>query len=253
MTASALHRLREKVLLIIGGSSGIGLAAAKLAVAQGASVALFARNAERLAAAAVDVRTFGDASVSTHVLDATDAAALVAAVADAKRTHGAIDHVLLTAGRATLAPLRDGRPLDEQVAPLEQRIRTAITSVRALAPDMRDGGSFVFIGGISTDRPVKGAWATSVATAAAEQLARALALEIAPLRANALSPGWIDTPMWDDVLGDAKEDVFASVVARTPIGRFASAEETAEAALFLMHNGGITGEVLHIDGGQRLT
>ncbi|QJR37614.1 SDR family oxidoreductase [Gemmatimonas groenlandica] len=247
------NRLREKVVLIVGGSSGIGLAAARQAAAQGASLALLARNAERLATAATAVRTAGTASVSTHAVDATDVTALEAAFAEVQRIHGAIDHVLLTAGGATLAPLLDHRSIDEQVAPLEQRIRTAIITVRALAPGMRDGGSFVFVGGISTDRPVKGAWATGVATAAAEQLARTLALELAPIRANAISPGWIDTPMWDGVLGDEKSDVFAQIVARTPIGRFASAEETADAALFLMQNGGITGEVLHIDGGQRLT
>jgi NAD(P)-dependent dehydrogenase (short-subunit alcohol dehydrogenase family) len=257
MTTSTTSGFTGKTLLILGGSSGIGLAAARLAAEHGASVALVARHVGRLTKAADVVRAAGPAqragTISTHLADVTDADALAGAIADATRVHGGIDHVLIAAGTATLAPLLDDRAIEMQVAPLEQRVRSAVATVRAIAPTMRAGGSFVLIGGISTDRPVKGAWATVVGTAATEQLARALALEIAPLRANAISPGWIDTPMWDGVLGEHKHGVFESVVARTPIGRFPTAEEVGSAALFLMQNQGITGEILHIDGGQRLT
>ncbi|MBC7976976.1 MAG: SDR family oxidoreductase [Myxococcales bacterium] len=91
-----------------------------------------------------------------------------------------------------------------------------------------------------------------MATAAAEQLARAMALELAPIRCNAVAPGWTDTPMWDAILGAAKADVFQSVAEKLPIRRLARPDDVARAVLFLMASEAITGEVVHVDGGGRL-
>ena len=106
-------------------------------------------------------------------------------------------------------------------------------------------------GGLSTARPVAGAWVTAVATAATEQMSRALSLELAPIRVNAISPGWTDTPMWDAILREAKQDAFQEVAAKIPTGRLATAEEVASTVIFLMSNSSITGEVIHTDGGHR--
>jgi len=76
---------------------------------------------------------------------------------------------------------------------------------------------------------------------------------LAPLRCNAVSPGWTDTPMWDRILGEGKDEIFRGVAARTPVGRLMAADEVAEAVIFLMSNRAVTGEILHVDGGQRLT
>lgn len=243
-------------LVVVGGSAGIGLAAAEQAAAAGADVVLVARDPARLEAAAARVRARAPvgrrAAVDVAAADAEDPAALAAALAGVQAA-GAVDHVLLTAGRTAPGPVLGDVPLGTQLAPAEARVRSALGAVRALAPAMRAGGSFVFTGGLSTDRPVKGAWVSGLGTAGAEQLARVLALELAPLRFNAVSPGWTDTPMWDAMLGDQKAAVFADVAARTPVGRLVTADEVAAAALFLMANAAITGEVLHVDGGQRLT
>lgn len=142
--------------------------------------------------------------------------------------------------------------LPPQVDAVAARLRAAAYAVRAAAPLVPPGGSFTFTGGVSSDRPVRGAWVSGVATAAADQMARVLAVELAPLRFNAVSPGWTDTPMLDRVLGDGKADVLAGVAQGLLTRRIATAGEVAEAVVFLMANRSVTGEVLHVDGGGRL-
>lgn len=124
--------------------------------------------------------------------------------------------------------------------------------INAVATKLSPDSSITFTGGLSTDRPVAGAWVSGIGTAAAEQLARVMALELAPIRFNAVSPGYTDTPMWDGVLGANKAQVLEDVARRLPVKRIATPEEVAEAVIFLMRNGSVTGEVIHVDGGARL-
>lgn len=174
------------------------------------------------------------------------------AVAAALDSIPAPDQVYLAAGRFVGGPVVETL-ITELRAAFEARLWGALHCVRALASRMRGPrGSFVLTGGVSTDRPAKGAWITSVATAASEQLARVLALELAPLRINAIAPGWTDTPMWDAILGPAKAEAFATTAQKLPVGRIACADESAMAVLQLLANPSITGEVLHVDGGYRL-
>jgi NAD(P)-dependent dehydrogenase (short-subunit alcohol dehydrogenase family) len=186
--------------------------------------------------------------VQTIVADTTDAASVQAAIDKMP----APDHIYVAAASFVGGSILEGT-LDHFRSALEARLWGTVNVVRAAAPKMkRPGASFVFTGGVSTDRPAKGAWATAVSTAAAEQLARALALELAPLRFNAVAPGWTDTPMWDGILGDSRAATFAAVGAQIPAGRVASADEAAQAVLLLMANQSINAEVLHVDGGHRL-
>lgn len=243
MTAAApVGGLAGQRVAVVGGSSGIGLAVARAARAAGAEVTILARDPARLDAAA---HALGD--VARQVMDAADDASVTAATAAIPTP----DHVYFAAGSFVGGGPLDG-VLDDFRAAFEARLWGAIRVVRAFAPAMRAGGSFVFTGGVSTDRPVKGAWATSVATAASEQLARALALELSPLRCNAIAPGWTRTPMWDAILGADRDATFSAVGARIPTGRIADPDEAAQAVLLLMVNRAINGETLHIDGGDRL-
>ncbi len=235
--------LQSQNIVVLGGSSGIGLAVAELALAAGAIVTLIARNPERLKAAAASL----GGKVATRVADWNDPVALEVALAHLTR----IDHVYVAAGSAHFAHAHKDSATEKFTA-IQERILGSIHAVRIAAGRFPPGGSFVFTGGISTDRPVAGAWVTCVATAATEQLARTLALDLAPLRFNAISPGWTDTPMWDPLLGENKAAVFASVAEKLPVRRLATAHEVAEAVLLLMRVGSITGEVIHIDGGGRL-
>lgn len=243
MKSPSTTDLEGQSIVVIGGSAGIGLAVAEFALQAGASLTLIARNAERLTTAAAGLA--GD--VSTRVADLNDETSLQAALAHLTQ----IDLVYIAAGSAEFAhPLTDSAM--GKFLGVQQRIVGAMRAVQLIADRMPPGGSFVFTGGLSTDRPVPSAWGTSVATAAIEQLARTLSISLAPLRFNAIAPGWTDTPMWDALLGVEKENVFASIIEKIPVGRLATAHEVAEAILLLMRVRSINGEVLHVDGGHRL-
>jgi NAD(P)-dependent dehydrogenase (short-subunit alcohol dehydrogenase family) len=235
-------QLYNQHVVVVGGSSGIGLAVAQQAHQAGARITLLARSAEQLAQAASTLER-----VETIALDIMDEAGIQAAFARL----GPIDHVYIAAGRTQLGSILNGT-IDEQMLPLMERLWGSVHVVRAAVPQLRPGGSITFTGGLSTDRPVAGAWISGVATAAAEQLARVLALELAPLRFNAISPGYTDTPLWDKVLGEAKTQALAGVAERLPVKHIATANEVAAAVLLLMTNSSMTGAIIHVDGGARL-
>lgn len=234
--------LSGKKIIIFGGSSGMGLATAKLAKEQGALVTIVGRSAQRLRDAA---NLLG--GVETEQADIADESAV-------QRTFehfDHVDHVYVSSGVGM-----GGGILENDIAhyrpAIEERLWGAAYVIRAAAGKMKAGGSITLTGAISTDHPVGGLWITNVGTAAVEQLARAAAIDLAPIRVNAVAPGWTDTPMWDGQLGEARNEVFSAVSGESLIGRLVSADEVGAAVLHLMTNNGITGEVLHIDGGHRL-
>lgn len=233
--------MQGQSIVVIGGSKGIGLEVARQALARGATVTIAARGEAALAAAAS-----ANPGLQTARVDAVNAASVHALFAHVDR----VDHVYHSAGVFAGGPA-DG-DLDAYRAALEPRVFGIAHLVAATRGKIPPGGSITLTGGVSTDRPAKGAWITNVGTAAAEQSARALALDLAPVRVNAVSPGWTDTPMWETLFGEDRHAAFADVAAKLPVGRIASAEDVADAVLFLMNNRAITGEVVHVDGGHRL-
>lgn len=231
-------------VVVVGGGSGIGLATAVAAGAAGARVVVIGRGADGLRRAERAV-----SGARTAQADVRDEPALSAIAADL----GTVDHVMVTAGTTRVGALLDGDAVADQLAPLRVRLDGAAHVVRAFHPVLRADGSVTVTGGVSSDRPVRGAWVSSVGTAATEQFARAMALELAPLRVNAVAPGWTVTPMWDAVLGAGKDAVLAEAITGQLTGRLVQPEEVAAAAVYLMGADSVTGEVLHVDGGARLT
>ena len=117
---------------------------------------------------------------------------------------------------------------------------------------LEPGGSIVFTSGIAAYRPGPRASLLAALNGGLASLAAALAVELAPIRVNVVSPGWVDTPIWQDVAGDSTADTLAAMAARLPAGRIGRTQDIADAIIALLRNGFITGTVLHADGGHRL-
>lgn len=234
--------MHEQQVVIIGGSEGIGLAVAKAARALGARVLSVGRTAEKLEAAQRVVE-----GLEVAVADINDPASLRAVFSGLD----AIDHIYIAAGSTKM-----GSPLDPELDnfkhKFDERLWGSVDVVRAAQDKMRATGSFTFTGGLSSDRPVKGAWVSGIATMATEQLARVLALELAPLRFNAVAPGYTDTPMWNTIFPDNGVRLLGETVQKNPVPRLVTADEVAQTVLLLMQNSAITGETIHVDCGARL-
>lgn len=232
-----LQTLNDKTVIIVGGSSGMGWATAKMAHEQGARVTIASRSTSKLTA----VQTaFPD--IKTAVCDITRPNDI---------THlfnrfDHVDHVFVTAGASITGKLVESELVALRTI-LDQRLWALALIVKNAAPIMRDG-SFIFTSGQWASRPPTDGAFMSAALAAVEALARGLALELAPIRVNVISPGLIDTP----ILGNGRTQVEQWAKTSLPLKRMGHADEIATAAIMLMTNTFITGEVLHIDGGGRL-
>ena len=234
--------LNQQQVVVIGGSEGIGLAVAKAARALGARVLAVGRTRAKLEAARDAV-----SGLEICVADINDSASIDALFAGLD----VVDHVYIAAGSTKIGTPLD-HPLDAFRQKFDERLWGSMNVVRAAHRLVRPGGSFTFTGGLSSDRPVSGAWVSGIATMATEQLARVLALELGPVRFNAIAPGYTDTPMWDSIFPGSGAQALGDVIKKQPVPRLVSADEVAQAVLLLMQNGAITGETIHIDCGARL-
>lgn len=243
MTASATQPLFGRTVVIFGGTSGIGLAAAQIAQRAGAAVTVIGRDAESAAQVAA-----AQGFAGWRAADVTDGAAVAAALADLPR----VDHLAMLAGSFVAGRVRD-TDAERLRRAFDERIWGTVHAVQALGDRLSADGSLVLISGALADRP--NAYGTAVlgaASAAMEALARGLALELAPRRVNAISPGTTDTPLLARTLGEGRQAYVDALTARLPLQRLGMAEEVGAAVVFLMTNGFMNGETLHIDGGARL-
>jgi NAD(P)-dependent dehydrogenase (short-subunit alcohol dehydrogenase family) len=239
-------KLDSKRVVIIGGSSGIGLETARLALQQGALVTIAGRSEERLHRAVASLPEGVKNRVRAVVADVIDYASIGGLFAGEAR----VDHVFVPAGdlRPGTTDVLTADP-GSMRAILEVRLMGASHVVRHAKPHMQDG-SITLMSGLYASRPGSGGAMGAAAVAAIEGMARALALDLAPIRVNAVSPGLIDTPLWDS-FGPHRESILAAA-NKLPVGRVGKPEEVAEAVLFLMTNGFVTGIALQVDGGGTL-
>lgn len=235
--------LSGKTVVVIGGSSGMGLATAKAALAEGAKVVITGRSEERLRSAREEM----GGAARTVALDAADEAGTRALFEEL----GHVDHVFFTAATLTFDP---------RLAADSAAVRSAIDTrfwgsyyvAKYAAPKMPPDGSITFTTGTASRKAVPGLAVVAASCGAVEALARALALELAPIRVNAIAPGLIDTPLHEKMAGSRERAAkrIAGTAERLPLKRAGSPEDIAQAALFLMKNRFTTGITLTIDGGH---
>jgi NAD(P)-dependent dehydrogenase (short-subunit alcohol dehydrogenase family) len=240
---TAHEDLSGQTVVLIGGSSGMGLETARLARARGADVILTGRDPDRLrhAAEQVDAR-------STAAFDVTDLDRIAEFFADLP---GSIDHVMVTGPGPYYSSLAD-MDFDEARRDVADRILVTLAVSRYGAARMRPPGTLLFIGGTGGRHTDIGFTLISAMTAALPPLVANLALELAPVRVNLIAAGFVDTPLSASLLGDQLEARRAELQATLPIGRVVGPADVAALAVHLMTNTALTGATFDIDGGQQL-
>jgi NAD(P)-dependent dehydrogenase (short-subunit alcohol dehydrogenase family) len=235
-------RLSGQTVVVIGGSSGIGLETARLARAEGAELIIAARNADRLHAAGLEL----GASIAT--VDATDFARLGRFFDELA---GPIDHVMVTGPGPYYAPLAEF-DMDEARRDVDIHLLLFVQVARSAIHRVRAGGTLLFMGGTGGRRPAPGNSLIAALTAAQPALAKNLALELAPIRVNLIAAGFVDTPLSAAILGDQLDTRREQLRATLPIRRVVGPRDVAGLAVHLMANTAVTGATFDIDGGQQL-
>jgi NAD(P)-dependent dehydrogenase (short-subunit alcohol dehydrogenase family) len=236
-------QIEGQKVLIVGGTSGIGLSAAIQAKAAGAEVTVLGSDPARAAQVAAKHGLAGWLSADVTRPDTIDAAL---------RDVAHVDHLVVLAGSFAV-----GKVLEADLVRLhrafDERVWAAVHVLRALGERLAPNASITFISGALGDRPNGyGTAVLAAASSAMESLARGLALELAPRRVNTLSPGPIDTPLLGKALGDGRDSYVAQLRQTLPLHRLGTPDEAGAAVVFLMANGFMNGATLNIDGGSRL-
>jgi NAD(P)-dependent dehydrogenase (short-subunit alcohol dehydrogenase family) len=233
--------------IIIGGGSGLGLALARTLLAEGMDVTIAGRSAGRLATARAQLEGSGPGKISAVAADMGREEDVAALFAQVER----VDHVAVTAADATGVY---GRTADLATATARAVVDTKLLGAWLVGKYAggRVTGSITYTSGINAYRPNGSNTIMAAANGALASLACGLAIELAPVRVNVISPGWVDTPIWDQ-LGLDKQAAFAELAGRLPARRVGTPDDIAQAFSSVMRNGFITATVLHVDGGHRIT
>ena len=233
-------------VVVIGGSSGIGLAVARRSLADGATVVIAGRSRERLEAARAELGRPG--RLDAVVADIGDRAQVATLFEHAVT----VRHLVVTAADLPYGPVT--ALTDESIMrAVRSKFLGPIYAAQHAAPRMTAGASITFTSGIAACRPAPGGALAAIANGALESMVRAFALELAPIRVNAVSPGWVDTPLWDQLATpDAKQARLSQMAARLPARRLAGPADIANAVSYLLGDDFVTGTVLHAEGGQLL-
>jgi len=244
MLGEMLMSLEGQKIIVVGGSSGMGLASAKALVEAGAKVVIAGRSQEKLQSAREHIS--GD--VETYSLDFT----VEESVREFFNALGKIDHLVVAAsGPQAWGPFRELDSSELRRA-FEGKFWGHFYCARHAIKHLRKDSSMVFFAGAASRTAFSGAAGVSAVNAAITAMAYTMAKELAPLRVNVISPGPVDTPAYDWMTPEEKREFFRQTSVNLPLRRLGRAEEVAEAVLFLLNNAFVTGAVIDIDGGARL-
>jgi len=232
-----------QIVVVIGGSAGIGLETARRARAEGANLILTGRDPERLHRAAIDVGAH-----RTAAFDATDFMLLERFFKDLPAP---VDHVLVTGPGPYYAPL-ENFDFERARHDIEAHILLPLHVARNAINRVRPGGTLLFMSGTGGRKVTKGFALISALTAATPAMAKNLALELAPIRVNVIAAGFVDTPLSAQLLGDELENRRNQLRTTLPIRRVVGPADVAALAVHIMTNTALTGATYDIDGGQQL-
>ena len=229
--------------VIVGGSSGIGLATARKLLGPEMKVTITGRNQDKLTSA---WKSLGGAAEKT---------AFDAAKPDEVRRFfdglGPFDNLVLAAsGGKGLGPFAS-LDLADIGGGVDEKVRPQLSCLQAALPTLKKGGSVTFISAVSAQLSAPGVAGIAAVNGMLLTVVPILAVELKPLRVNVVAPGVIDTPWWDFLPDDQRQAVFADYAGKTPVGRIGHAEDVAGAIAFLVSNGFMTGQILTCDGGLR--
>lgn len=233
-----MSKLEGKKVLVVGGSSGIGEAAASELAALGAQVTIASRDPLKLQAAAARIGK----GVSTAVLDMSNDAGLEAFFA----AQGEFDHVVVSAAQTASGPVRQ-LPLVDAYAAMNSKFWGAYRVARAAR--IAAGGSLTLVSGFLGTRPSPSSVLQGAINAALESLGRGLALELSPVRVNTVSPGVVATPLWSGMSDEARAAKFEAIAAKLPAKRIGRPEDLANAIVYLVTTPFATGSTVLVDGG----
>jgi NAD(P)-dependent dehydrogenase (short-subunit alcohol dehydrogenase family) len=236
------YLMSDTTALVIGGTSGIGLATARRLAALG-PVHVVGRSQARL-----DDVAASDPALIGHQADAGSAEQIEAIVAEI----GTIDWLVLAAsGGEGMGALTD-LDLAAVRRAFEAKFWVHLTAARTVLPHLAPSGSITFIGAGSARSAIPGTAGLAAVNGAIEAMVAPLAVELAPIRVNGVSPGLVDTPWWSGLPEDARQAYFSQVAQVLPARRIATADDVAQAVVLAATNPNLTGTVIETDGGARL-
>lgn len=231
-------------IVIMGGSSGIGLATAHMLVEAGAEVTITGRNRDKINAAVAQLGEHAHGSV----VDATSISQLQTFF----REYGAFEHLVISVSGAAGGGAFRSLDLQALRHGFEAKFWPQVAIAQISLETLRHDGSITFITAGSSRKALPGTAGLAAINGALDAMIPTLAVELRPLRVNAVSPGVIATPWWDHVPDGFRNDIFAQSAASAPAGRVGQPEDVAQCILFLIQNTFVTGSIIDCDGGARL-
>ena len=239
--------LRDQHVVVVGGSSGMGLAIARAAVAAGARVTIAARDEAKLGRAVAEA----GGNATPRRLDVTDEGAVSAFF----ESTGPIDHLVVTAHAASVVTGAIDTLSDMTIAAarafMDTKFWGPFTVAKYVQHKLKPSGSIVlFSGAAGVRKPLPNHTAIGATNGAVEAFARQLAKEIAPKRVNVIAPGLVRTPAYDGLSEEARNRMYADYAKSALVGRVGRPEDIAQAAIYLMGGTYVTGQVHEIDGGR---